>query len=203
MQSSKDEEVATWILNLKKIDVYRNYGCMTFGVNKRRENQNKIWYFKKDNKTFWISVCLPDHTSFTVSLSLSVVPKSNGFTIQEGLPHAACECWCSYCIRFLKKKKITMRKKTDRLLMLLCTNTETGRYLDSAEYSSYKQVGVLVDVQNSEGRRRVGTGRGRHHTSHGAFQRIYWYGAIQPIAGDREKEGVGLMLFSRLFCISW
>lgn len=45
--------------------------------------------------------------------------------------------------------------------------------LDSADYSSYKQVGILVNVQDGEGRGRVGTGRSRHHTSHRAFQRIY------------------------------
>ncbi len=42
-------------------------------------------------------------------------------------------------------------KKTDRFLMLLYTDKETDRYLDGAEYSSYKQVGVLVDVQDGVG----------------------------------------------------
>lgn len=58
---------------------------------------------------------------------------------------------------------------TYRLLMLLYTDEETERYLDCAEYSSYKQVGALVDVQDGVGCGRVGTGRGRHHTSHRSF----------------------------------
>ncbi len=105
----------------------------------------------------------------------------------------------------LKQDNIKKDKKTDRLLTLLCTDKETDRYLDCAENSSYKQVGVLVNVQDCVGCGRVGAGRGRHHTSHGAFQRIHWDGAIQPITEDREKqkERTGLMLFCLLCCISW
>lgn len=65
-----------------------------------------------------------------------------------------------------------MRKKTESFLDFV-TRRQTVSYLDSAEYSSYIQVGVLVHVQDGVGRGRVGTGRGWHHTSHRAFQRIH------------------------------
>lgn len=62
-----------------------------------------------------------------------------------------------------------------------------AKYLHSAEYSSHKQVGVLVHVQDGEVNGRVGAGRSGHHPSHRAFQRIHRYGPIQPFPTDREK----------------
>lgn len=150
------------------------------------------------------AVCIPDNTPFTVSLSLSVVPQTDGFPIQEGLPHAACECLCFYCFRFLKSEEGIVRKKpnikTDSFFLLFLSDRETD--LDGAEYSSHKQVGVLVHVQDSEGCGRVGAGRGRHHPCHGSLQRIHWYGAIQPITGSRHRRGREHGYEFICFCVS-
>lgn len=231
MQNSRDDEVPSGILkeqqNKKEnwvnvelflmwyvvfyntkpgwVNIYENDPVYIHRMhnNNSKQGGNNIRIYEKypDFMKRCVCVCLPDNTSFTVSLSVSVVPQADGFTVQEGLPHAASERCCSYCICFLKRQKETNQVRKDKTCCSTQTDREreTGsRYLDRAEYSSYKQVGVLVDVQDGVGRGRVGTGRCRHHTSHGAFQRIYWYGAVQAITADRE----GLMLFCLPFSIS-
>lgn len=83
------------------------------------------------------------------------------------------------------------------------TDEETARYLDCAEYSSYKQVGVLVHVQDGVGSGRAGAGRGRHHTGHRSFQRIHRYGAIQPVPADRSRrKGLDVVWWNAL-ATSW
>ena len=86
------------------------------------------------------------------------------------------------------ENKIVEKKKN------LQEKTDSGhdcfdrQYLDGAKYSSYKQVGVLVNIQDSERCGWVGASWSWHHASHWAFQRIYGYGTIQAVAVVEEKE---------------
>lgn len=135
---------------------------------------------------------IPDNTSFAISLSLSVVPQSNRFTIHKGLPHAARKYWCSNHICFLKERKNNISK----VYLGYWSCRKQWQYLDFAKYASYKQVGFLVHIQDGVGGGWVSTGWARHHTCHRSFQRIHWNGAIQPISVTKES----LMLLSYIIC---
>ncbi|TNN30636.1 hypothetical protein EYF80_059212 [Liparis tanakae] len=115
------------------------------------------------------------------------VPQSDSLPIQEGLPDAAGERRRSHGVRLLEDGSgNTMRSAGSSTASRTYRDGRTD--LDGADYPSDKQVGLLVHVQDGEGRGRVGAGRSGRRPGHRAFQRIHRYGAIQPITGDGEEQ---------------
>lgn len=134
------------------------------------------------------------------SLPVSLYSSTGRWVYHPGMsPPCSQWTWTISQHQLSKRRGYRTIMSDDRLVMLLHTNGVTDQYLDSAKYSSYKQVRFLVDVQDSEGRGRVGAGCGRHHACHRALQRIYWYGTIQPITAERkEKRGTLMFWFNVL-----
>lgn len=171
--------------------------------NNSKQGRNNIRIYEKYPDFMKRCVCVFTWQHILYSLPVCLCSSTDRWVYRPGRSPPCNQWTLLFLLHLLSKKTEGDKPSEKRQDMLFHTDRQRdrerqsgSRYLDRAEYSSYKQVGVLVDIQDGVGRGRVGTGRCWHHTSHGAFERIYWYGAVQAITADR---GFDVILFAILY----